>query len=106
MTYHLQFFRQWLRDVGVDDVETDGSLDHAKALAQATLEKLARERTSRFRPRTAFVVDGETRQVLAAFRLTDAGPVELPSASASPLRSAAAPPRLRVVEDVPTAAKS
>jgi hypothetical protein len=106
MTYHLKFFRQWLRDIGVDDIEAEGSLDHAKALAQVTLETLARERSSRFRPRTAYIVDGDTHEVLVAYRLTDAGPVELPTGSKPPVRSASAPPRLRVVEDVSAAANS
>jgi hypothetical protein len=105
MTYHLQFFRQWLRDVGVDDIEVEGSLDHAKALAQVTLETLARDRSSRFRPRTAYIVDNDTRDVVVAYRLTDAGPVELPGSSPS-AKLASAPPRLRVVRDVPAAAKS
>jgi hypothetical protein len=105
VTYHLQFFRQWLRDVGVEDIEADGSLDHAKTMAQVTLETLARERTSRFRPRTAYIVDGETREVLVVYRLTDAGPVELPPGSRPPVKSPSAIPRLRVANDA-SAAKS
>ncbi len=105
MAYHLQFFRQWLRDVGVDDIEVDGSLDHARTLAQVTLETLARERSSRFRPRTVYIVDSDTREVVVAYRLTDAGPVELPGARA-PVKLAAAPSRLRVVQDATAAAKS
>jgi hypothetical protein len=97
MTYHLQFFRQWLRDIGVDDIETKGSLDHAKALAQVTLETLARERTSRFRPRTAFVIDAETREVMAVYRLTDDGPVEMPLGAKPPAKPAAPASHLRVV---------
>jgi hypothetical protein len=103
MTYHLQFFRQWLRDVGVEDIAAEGSLDHAKALAQVTLETLARERTSRFRPRTAYVVDGETREILAAYRLTDAGPVALPPVSRPTMKGPSAIARLRVVDDSPVA---
>ena len=99
MTYHLQFFRQWLRDIGIDDVQAEGSLEQAKALAQVTLETLAKERSNRFKPRTAFVVDGGTREVLAVFRLTDSGPVELPPSSKSSARGAPAAPRLRVVAD-------
>jgi hypothetical protein len=103
MTYQLQFFRQWLRDIGVDDIEAEGSLDHAKALAQVTLETLARERTSRFRPRTAYVIDGETRELVVAYRLTDAGPVELPQGSSPRVKAPSATPRLRVVDDASTA---
>jgi len=99
MTYHLQFFRQWLRDIGVDDMETEGSLDQAKAVAQATLETLARERTGRLRPRTAFVVDAETREVVAAYRLTDDGPVEMPLDAKPLAKPAPVTPRLRVVGD-------
>jgi hypothetical protein len=95
VTYHLQFFRQWLQDIGVEDIEAEGSLDQAKALTQVTLERLAKERTNRFRPRSAFIIDGETREVLAAYRLTDGGPVELPIAS----KPVPATPHLRVVED-------
>ncbi len=97
MSYHLQFFRQWLRDIGADDIEVQGSLDEAKALARATLETLARERTSRFRPRTAFIVDADTREVLVTYRLTDHGPVEIPRASTPPPMPG---PRARIVEDV------
>jgi hypothetical protein len=99
MTYHLQFFRQWLGDIGVDDMKADGSLDDAKALARATLETLARERTSRFRPRTAFILDAQTRDVLVAYRLTDAGPVELPRGSRSPAKTVSAAAHSRVAED-------
>ena len=105
MIYRLQFFRQWLRDIGIEDIETEGSLDNARALAQVTLETLARERTSRFRPRTVFIIDGETRELLVAYRLTDAGPVELPSGSRPQAKSSPATPRLRVVDEV-SAAKS
>jgi hypothetical protein len=100
MTYHLQFFRQWLRDVGVEDIEAEGSLDHAKALAVVTLATLARNRTNRFKPRTAFVLDGETREVLVAYRLTDKGPVELPAGSKTSVKAATAVARPRKVEDV------
>jgi hypothetical protein len=98
LSYHLQFFRQWLRDIGVDDIEVDDTLDHAKALAQVTLEALARQRTARFRPRTAYVIDADTRERLAAYRLTNDGPVEL-LPDAKPATSVSTPFRLRVVQD-------
>jgi hypothetical protein len=81
VAYYLQFFRQWSRDVGVEDIKVEGSLDHARALAQATLQTLARERTSRFRPRTTYIIDADTRELVIAYRLTDDGPVELPPIS-------------------------
>jgi hypothetical protein len=103
MIYHLQFFRQWLRDIGVEDVVSEGSLDHAKALAQVTLETLARERQSRYRPRSVFVVDAETREVVGVYRLTDEGPVEMPLGAKPPAKPAPVAPRLRVVGDAAAA---
>ena len=98
--YRLQFFRQWVGDTGTDDVAATGSLDHARAVAQATLETLARERSGQGRPRIARIVDAETREILTEFRLTQGGPVEI---SRRPVEATAATaktvnPRLRLVD--------
>ena len=98
--YRLQFFRQWVGDTGVEDVSAAGSLDHARAVAQTTLETLARDRSGQGRPRVARIVDAETREIAAEFRLTQGGPVEI-ARSAPPPKAAptnAANPRLRLVD--------
>jgi hypothetical protein len=96
--YYLQFFRQWLGDTGIEDIPAEGSLEHAKALAQANLEAFAREGAGRGRPRVARIVERESREILSEFRLTHEGPVETsrPTAKTSP--AARSNVRLRLVE--------
>ncbi len=75
--YHVQFFRQWLGDSEIEDLPATGPLDHVKALAQTTLEALARDWTAGGRPRIARIVDPDSRAIVAEFRLTQDGPVEV-----------------------------
>ena len=100
--YRLQFFRQWVGDTGTDDIAATGSLDHARAVAQSTLETLARERSGQSRPRIARIVDAETREILTEFRFTQGGPVEISprpaGAKAAPAPAKTGNPRLRLVD--------
>ena len=96
--YRLQFFRQWLGDTWIEDMPAAGSLEHAKALAQAKLESLAREKTGRGRPRVVRIVDDETHNILAEYRLTQEGPVEISRPPVKPRPSAPANSHLKLVE--------
>ncbi len=96
--YRLQFFRQWLGDTWIDDMPAAGSLEHAKALAQANLESLAREKTGRGRPRVVRIVDDETHTILAEYRLTQDGPVEVSPSNVKRRPPAPVVSHLRLVE--------
>lgn len=80
MTYIVQFYRQWLGDSRIDDVPAEGALEEVKALAREMLADHGRDRESRRRPRTARIVDAGSREILAAYRLTERGPAEVPLA--------------------------
>ena len=96
--YQLQFFRQWLGDTWIEDMPASGSLEHTKALAQVKLETLAREKTGRGRPRVVRIVDDEAHTILAEYRLTQEGPVEISRPPAKPRPSAPANFHLKLVE--------
>ncbi len=96
--YRLQFFRQWLGDTWIEDMPASGSLEHAKALAQANLEALAREKAGRGRPRVVRIVDDETHSILAEFRLTQEGPVEISRPPPKPGSPASTNSHLKLVE--------
>ena len=96
--YRLQFFRQWLGDTWIEDIPASGSLEHAKAVAQVSLETLAREKTGRGRPRVVRIVEEDTHTILAEFRLTQGGPVEIARPPATAGSPAPASAQLKLVD--------
>jgi hypothetical protein len=93
--YQIQFYRQWLGDSDIEDLPAACSLAQARTLAQVNLENIARTGAGRGRPRVARIVETQTHAVLAEFRMTQDGPVEV-------TRRAAATPKLRLVESTDT----
>jgi len=74
--YGVQFFRQWVGDVGIGDQATGDSLDEAKAYARARLTSYAEALKGREAPRMARVFEWETHDIRAEFRMTADGPLE------------------------------
>ena len=74
--YGVQFFRQWVGDVGIVDEAAGETLDEARALAKARLAAYAEALKGRGTPRVARVFAWKTHDILAEFRLTADGPLE------------------------------
>ncbi len=100
-SYQLKFFREWFLDIGYEDLRLQGTIDEARALARSTLERLARDRAGRMRPRTAMVVEAETGELAAIFRLSDDGPAELRFGAPTNPDSASLPPNSLPIADRP-----
>ena len=98
--YRIQFYRQWVGDTGIPDEPATGLLDHVKAVAQVRLEAHALGRAGIRKPRIARVLEQDTRDMVAQFRLTSSGPVEIGAGrdGKPPKMRSEEGPRLRLVE--------
>ena len=74
--YGVQFFRQWVGDVGIVDEAAGETLDEAKVYAKERLAAYAGVLKGREAPRVARVFESKTHEIRAEIRMTAHGPLE------------------------------